>query len=63
MSSELKLTSTEQIKVNTLECYVIEKEDFNFIQIYFEYKGNLYMLSYSDKQGLIEIIDNLEELQ
>jgi hypothetical protein len=36
-------------------------EDINSTQIHFEYAGNVYETSYTDKQELIEIIDNLKE--
>ena len=63
ISDDIKNISTEVLKINSTECYVIELPDINSIQVYFEYKDDLYYLSYNNKQGLIYIIENLEELQ
>ena len=53
--------ATEIILINNLKCYLIEMSDLGVVQIYFKYSNNLYMLSYTDKQELIEIINNLKE--
>ena len=58
---DIKFISSETIEVNEFVCYVTEKTDVKVVQVYFEYKGNVYETSYSDKQELIEIIDNLKE--
>lgn len=63
LSEDAKNISTEVLNVNDKECYITEMKDINITQIYFEYKGNLYYLSYNDKQDLINIIENLKELQ
>ena len=60
---EQKQVSTETLIINDLECYIIDMADVNLTQIYFEYNKNLYLLSYNNKQDLIEIIENLKELQ
>ncbi len=54
---------TKRVLINNLDCYIIDKKDVEFVQVYFEYKCNLYVLSYNNEQGLIEIIENLKELQ
>lgn len=61
ISDDIKSVSDEIIRINSLDCYITEKKDMNIIQIYFAYNNNLYMLIYTEKQGLIEIIENLKE--
>ena len=55
--------AAETIKTADLNCYVFDKADVGIVQIYFEYKQNLYIISFNNKQDLIEIIENLKELQ
>ncbi len=52
---------TEIKNINSFKCYFVEMNDLDLVQIYFENNNNLYMLKYSDKQELIEIINNLKE--
>lgn len=60
--SETALYSyTEKVKINDIDCYLFNKTDMNIIQVYFEYNNALYLLNYNDKQGLIEVIENLKE--
>jgi hypothetical protein len=54
---------TETVKINELECYIIDMLDVNETQIYFERNNNLYTISYTNKQDLIDIIENLKELK
>ena len=61
ISDEVKEVSTEVLEINELKCYFIDMIDISATQIYFEYNGDLYYLSYNDKQDLIEIIENLKE--
>ena len=62
VQDSIKAISKETININNLTCYVCEMPDINCTQIYFKYKENRYMLSHTDKNTLIEIIDNLEEI-
>ena len=62
ISNDIKSVSNEVIKINDYNCYITEKKDVNVVQIYFEYNGNVYETSYTDRQELIEIISNLKEL-
>ena len=50
-------------KINNIKCYIIDMLDINLIQVYFEYNGNLYQITYDNKQGLVEVIENLKEQQ
>ena len=53
--------NVEIVKINNIKCYVINKTDFDVVQIYFEYNNNLYLLNYNNEQDLIEVIENLKE--
>lgn len=53
----------ETIIVNNWVCYVCTMPDLNQTQLYFEYEGNTYYFSYTDKQELIGIVENLKELE
>lgn len=49
--------------INDIVCFINDMTDINWVQIHFEYNGNLYVLSYDNKQDLIEVIKNLKELK
>ena len=55
--------STEILNLNGKVCYITNMTDIGVTQIYFVHNGDLYYLSYNNKQDLIEIIENLKELQ
>lgn len=63
ISQEILNVYTETLVINSLECHFLEMEDVSVVQVYFEHDNNLYMYSYNDKQELINIIENLEEVQ
>ena len=63
VTEDKRNVSTDILKINDIDCYVIEKIDVGIVQIYFEYNNNLYKLTYNNKQGLIEVIENLKELK
>ena len=63
LTDTIKSVSTETIKIKDLDCYIIDMKDVDKIQIHFEYNGNLYEISFNNKQDLIEVIENLKELQ
>ena len=50
-------------KINNIKCYIIDMPDISRVQVYFLYNNDLYMLRYNDKQGLVEVIENLKELE
>ena len=58
----IKCVSNEIMIINDFECYVVDMPDIGITQIHFEYNNNLHVLSYRNKQELIEIIKNLKEL-
>ena len=52
-----------EIETNkSLIYYICDMPEMSCTQIWFEYKGNSYMFSHTDKEVLIEIIENLEEI-
>ena len=55
--------SDEVFNIGSYECYLCEMKDVGICQVYFEYNGNVYEIIYTDKQGLIDIIENLKELE
>ena len=63
ISEEEKAICTEVTEINGIDCYFCVLTDAQMIQVYFEYNGDTYHFSYctSDKQALIDIIENLEE--
>ena len=63
ISQEILNVYTETLFINNLECHFLEMKDVSVVQVYFEHNNNLYMYSYNDKQELINIIENLEEVQ
>ena len=63
LSDELKLIANDVLVINDLKCFVLEMPDVETLQVYFEYKNNLYYISFNNKQDLIEIIENLKELE
>ena len=55
--------NVEILKINEIECYVIDMQDLGQVQVYFVQNNNLYKLTYNNKQDLIEVIENLKELE
>lgn len=55
--------STDIQKINAITCYICEMRDVNSVQIKFEYNGDTYSINYSEKETLIEIIENLEVIK
>ncbi len=56
-----RMCANEVRIVNGIECYIVNMEDVGSTQICFSHNGNYYYLSYTDKEALIEIIENLKE--
>lgn len=54
--------ATEKIVINSFDCYICEMSDIPSYQIDFEYKGNSYYFTHTNKELIIEIIKNLEEI-
>lgn len=62
LSETAKGDATDIKEINSFTCFIYEMPDINSYQISFEYKGDTYTLNHSDKELLIEIIENLEEI-
>lgn len=54
--------ATETFTIDSTTYYVCTMPDISLTQIEFEYNGDSYYFSYTDKDILIEIIKNLEEI-
>ena len=52
---------TYKEKVGEFDCFFVEMHDVNLVQVYFEHDGNLYDITYNDKEELVKIIENLKE--
>lgn len=63
ISEDIKNVTTDTYKIKEINCYEIEKNDVDVVQVYFEYNGDLYKTTYNNKQDLIEVIENLKELK
>jgi hypothetical protein len=55
--------NVEIVEIREIKCYLIDMPDLEKVQVYFEYKDDLYVLRYNNKQDLIEVIENLNEFQ
>lgn len=61
VSDDIKDGADEVLVINDYRIYLKSKPSFDMCQIHFEYKNNIYKISYTDKQGLIDIVGNLKE--
>ena len=62
LPQSVKDEATETIEINSIVCYICEMQDINRTQITFEYNGDKYIFSHTDKTLLIDTIENLEEI-
>ena len=62
LSEKIKKDATQIQEINHITCYICKMTDINSYQINFEYKGNTYAFNHSNKDLLVEIIGNLEEI-
>ncbi len=49
--------------INGIECYIVELQDLNQYQVYFNYKEHTYCYYYSDLEVIRDLIENSEELK
>ena len=63
LTEDTKEVATEVQEIDLITCYIYEMADINSYQIIFEHNGNTYTLSHRDKDLLVEIIGNLEEIK
>ncbi|MEE1503219.1 MAG: DUF4367 domain-containing protein [Acutalibacteraceae bacterium] len=62
LSKAVKNGASEKTTINSIDCYICKMPDMQLVQIEFEFNGNYYMFTHTDKDILIEIIENLEEI-
>lgn len=55
--------ANETVTINGLICYIYQSDSLNTVQIYFEHNGNYYLIGGTNRQILLDIIENLEELK
>lgn len=55
--------SSDFIKINSINCYIVNIQEIQCLQAYFIYEDNLYKVSYNDEQELVKILENLKELE
>lgn len=61
LQKELLVNSDSYTTDNGLLCYIFKINNTDIVQIYFEYNGNTYTIGGTNKQTLLDIINNLEE--
>ena len=62
LTAATKKDATEVQEINSITCYICEMPDINSYQINFEYNGDIYAFNHSNRELLVEIIENLEEI-
>ncbi len=63
LSSEIKHYCNEIIKIENKDYYLFPMDDVSQIQAYFIHDNNLYTVTCSDRDLLIEILENMEEVR
>ena len=63
LSQSVKDAANERVTINSITYYIFHMPDISLYQIEFEYKSNSYMFCYTDKETLMEIVENLEEIK
>ena len=53
----------DKITLNGIEYYLCIIEDVSQYQAYFVHSNNVYVITHSDKESLIEILKNMEEIK
>jgi hypothetical protein len=62
LTQNIKSDATEIYTHNNITYYICEMPDTSYCQIDFEYMGNSYFFSYTNKEVLIDIVRNLKEI-
>ena len=57
------ILNSQPIVINNLECYIENLEDVGLVQIHFKHNNYYYYFTGNDKQVLLELIKNLEEIK
>ncbi len=61
LQKELSINSESYTTDNGILCYIKKIDGTDIVQIYFEYNGNTYTIGGTDRQTLLDIINDLEE--
>lgn len=60
---EIIAVCNERVSLNGFEYYLCILEDVNQAQVYFIHDNNMYRIIHTDKDSLIEILNNMEEIK
>lgn len=63
MSQDIIDMCQEVVTIDGIEYHLCIMEDVNLIQAYFVYENNLYTITYPDKDSVMEMINNMEEIK
>ena len=63
ISQEIIDVYTKKITLNGIDYYVCLMDDVSKAQAYFIHNNNLYLVSHSTEKGLMEILNNMEEIK
>jgi len=61
LNDDIKNIATETLNINDKLCYFCIFDDVSKIQVYFEYRNNLYQINGTNKNEIINFIENLKE--
>ena len=51
-----------KVTLNGIDYYICTMEDVNEVQAYFIYSNNMYRITHTDEDTLMEILNNMEEI-
>ncbi len=60
---EIINVSDDKITINGIDYYLCIMEDVNQVQAYFMHNNNMYVIEHTDKNKLMEILNNIEEIK
>ncbi len=63
LSKDITSICDEKITYNDIDFYLCSMNDIAQVQAYFTYNDNLYTVTYSDRDSLIDILENMEEIK
>lgn len=63
LSNQLKAVCNKKIIINHTEIYICAIDDAHQVQAYFIYDENLYTITSSDEDSLMNILKNMEEVK
>lgn len=60
VTDDIKSYTYKEI-INDFECYFVEMDDVGLVMVNFEHDGNLYSISYTSKDEIVKMIENLKK--